>query len=118
MGKEEGAHRLEVKVGQKAFVFGSPEMKPPPQQVDVPLSDYTGEKKKSRHHAKIEVVRQPNGNCKHVLYNWENKNPTKVDGKMVEFGDRIILHNGMVLSFANINVDFVIEDSEEMTTYC
>ena len=91
-------------------------LKTPPQQVDVPLSDYTGEKKMSRHHAKVEVVRQPNGNCKHVLYNWENKNPTRVDGKMVEFGDRIILHNGMVLSFANIDVEFVIEDSEETTT--
>ena len=105
----------EVKVEPKTYSIGR-KLKTPPQQVDVPLSDYTGEKKMSRHHAKIEVVRQPNGNCKHVLYNWENKNPTRVDGKMVEFGDRIILHNGMVLSFANIDVDFVIEDSEETTT--
>lgn len=87
-------------------------LKSPPQQVDVPLSDYTGERKMSRHHAKVEVVVQPNGNCKHVLYNWENKNATKVDDKDVEFGDRIILHNGMVLSFADIKVEFLIEDSE------
>lgn len=83
-----------------------------PQQVDVPVSDYTGERKMSRNHAKIEVIRIPNGTAKHVLYNWQNKNKTYVGGEPIETGDRIVLQNGMVIKFANIDVRFVIEDPE------
>lgn len=83
-----------------------------PQQVDVPVSDYTGERKMSRNHAKIEVIRLPNGSAKHVLYNWQNKNKTYVGGEPIETGDRVVLQNGMVIKFANVDVKFVIEDSE------
>lgn len=83
-----------------------------PQQVEVPISDYTGERKMSRNHAKIEVIRLPNGSAKHVLYNWQNKNMTYVGGEPIETGDRVVLQNGMVIKFANIDVRFVIEDSE------
>ena len=86
-----------------------------PQQVEVPVSDYTGERKMSRNHAKIEVIRLPNGSAKHVLYNWQNKNMTYVGGEPIETGDRIVLQNGMVIKFANIDVRFVIEDPEATT---
>lgn len=86
-----------------------------PQQVEIPISDYTGERKMSRNHAKIEVIRLANGSAKHVLYNWQNKNQTYVGGDPIESGDRIVLNNGMVIKFANIDVRFVIEDSEATT---
>lgn len=86
-----------------------------PQQVEIAISDYTGERKMSRNHAKIEVIRQANGSCKHVLYNWQNKNSIYVGGDPIDAGDRIVLHNGMVIKFANVDVKFVIEDSEATT---
>ena len=87
-----------------------------PQQVEVPVSDYTGERKMSRNHAKIEVIQLPNGGVKHVLYNWQNKNRTYVGGEPIETGDRIVLNDGMVIKFANIDVRFVIEDSDATQT--
>lgn len=86
-----------------------------PQQVEIPISDYTGERKMSRNHAKIEVIRLATGPAKHVLYNWQNKNLTYVGGEPIESGDRIVLKNGMVIKFANVDVKFVIEDSEATT---
>lgn len=86
-----------------------------PQQVEIAISDYTGERKMSRSHAKIEVTRQANGSCKHVLYNWQNKNHTCVGGEPIEAEDRIVLHSGMVIKFANVDVTFVIEDPEATT---
>lgn len=86
-----------------------------PQQVEIAISDYTGERKMSRSHAKIEVTRQANGSCKHVLYNWQNRNHTCVGGEPIETGDRIVLHSGMVIKFANVDVTFVIEDPEATT---
>lgn len=86
-----------------------------PQQVEISITDYTGERKMSRNHAKIEVIRQANGCCKHVLYNWQNKNRTCVCGEPVEAEDRIVLHSGMAIKLANIEVKFVIEDSEATT---
>ncbi len=83
-----------------------------PQQVDIAIYDYTGERKMSRNHAKIEVISQPDGSCKHVFFNWQNKNNTYIDGELIETGDRIVLHNGMTLRFANVDVRFVIEDTE------
>lgn len=85
------------------------------QQVEIPISDYTGERKMSRSHAKIEVIRLANGNAKHVLYNWQNKNLTYVGGEPIESGDRIVLNDGMIIRFANIEIRFVIEDSEATT---
>ena len=90
-----------------------------PQQVEIPITDYhagTPEARKmSRNHAKIEVIRLANGSAKHVLYNWQNQNKTYVGGDPIESGDRIVLNNGMVIKFANIDVRFVIEDSEATT---
>lgn len=91
-------------------------LKTDPQQVEIPISDYTGERKMSRNHAKIEVIRLPNGVCKHVLYNWRNINHTYVGGETIENEDRIVLHNGMTIKFANVDVKFEIEDTEA-TTY-
>lgn len=87
----------------------------PPQQVDIPITDYTGEKKMSRCHAKIEVVRLANGAYKHIIYNWQNKNATSIGGDVMEPADRIVLHNGMVVKLANVDVRFVIEDPEATT---
>lgn len=86
-----------------------------PQQVEIPVSDFTGEKKMSRNHAKIEVVRLADGSAKHILYNWQNKNRTYIGGDPIASDDRIVLHNDMVIRFANIDVRFVIEDSEATT---
>lgn len=86
-----------------------------PQQVDVPISDYTGARRMSRNHAKIEVIRLANGSAKHILYNWQNKNSTFVGGDPLEADDRIVLNNGTVLKFANVDVKFVIDDSEATT---
>lgn len=85
----------------------------PPQQVDVPIFDYSGEKRMSRKHAKIEVAKLSNGSCKHILQNWQNKNPTYIGGGQLGADDRIVLQNGMIIKFANIEVKFVIKDSEE-----
>lgn len=85
------------------------------QQVDIYISDYTGERKMSRNHAKIEVIRLSKGNSKNILCNWQNKNPTYVGGEPLESGDRIVLNNGMVIRFANVDVKFVIEDTEATT---
>lgn len=90
-----------------------------PQQVEIPITDYYAgtaqERKMSRNHAKIEVVRLANGSAKHILYNWQNKNTTYVGGDPIESGDRIVLNNGALIKFANIDVRFVIEDSEATT---
>lgn len=85
------------------------------QQVDIPIQDYTGERRMSRNHAKVEVVQLGNGAYKHILCNWQNKNETYVGGEVLHEGDRIILQNGMSIRFANIDVKFVIEDNEETT---
>lgn len=69
----------------------------------------------SRNHAKIEVIRLSKGNSKNILCNWQNKNPTYVGGEPLESGDRIVLNNGMVIRFANVDVKFVIEDTEATT---
>ncbi|MCF0196013.1 MAG: FHA domain-containing protein [Bacteroidaceae bacterium] len=84
----------------------------PPQQVDIPINDYTGERRMSRNHAKIEVIRLADGSVKHVLCNWQNKNRTYIAGEPLEADDRIVLHDGAVIRFANIDVRFSIEDSE------
>ena len=86
-----------------------------PQHVEIPIADYTGERKMSRNHAKIEVIRQPDGSCKHVFFNWQNKNQTYVSGELVESDDRIVLHDGMTIQLANVIVKFVIEDSDSTT---
>lgn len=90
-----------------------------PQQVEIPITDYYAgtpqARKMSRNHAKIEVVRLANGSAKHILYNWQNKNTTYVGGDSIEPGDRIVLNNGVLIKFANIDVRFVIEDSEATT---
>lgn len=90
-----------------------------PQQVEIPITDYYAgtpqTRKMSRNHAKIEVVRLANGSAKHILYNWQNKNTTYVGGDPLESGDRIVLNNGAMIKFANIDVRFVIEDSEATT---
>lgn len=86
-----------------------------PQQVDIPVTDYTGEKKMSRCHAKIEVVRLPDGTCKHIIYNWQNKNATRVGGEPIQQSDRIVLHNGMTVRLANVDVRFVIDDPDATT---
>lgn len=83
-----------------------------PQQVDIPVFDYTGERKMSRKHAKIEVARLADGSVKHILYNWQNKNETCVDGNQIESGDRIVLKSGMVIRLTNVDVKFVIEDPD------
>ena len=62
---------------------------------------------------KIEVARLTNGCCKHILQNWQNKNPTYISGEQLMADDRIILQNGMIIKFANIEVKFIIKDSEE-----
>ena len=85
----------------------------PPQQVDVPVFDYSGEKRMIRKHAKIEVARLTNGCSKHILQNWQNKNPTYISGEQLRADDRIVLQNGMIIKFANIEVKFIIKDSEE-----
>ncbi len=85
------------------------------QQVDIPIQDYTGERRMSRNHAKVEVVQLGNGAYKHILYNWQNKNATYVGGEVLNEGDRIILQHGMSIRFANIDVKFVIEDNEATT---
>lgn len=89
------------------------------QQVDIPITDYhagtSEERKMSRSHAKIEVVRLANGGCKYLLYNWQNKNYTYISGEPINSADKIVLHNGMVIKFANIDVTFILEDSEATT---
>ncbi len=80
-----------------------------PQQVDIPISDYSGERKMSRNHATIDAIPLPVGGCKYVLQNWKNLNPTKVDGTQLQECDRIVLHPGSVITLANIEVRFEME---------
>jgi len=83
---------------------------------EIHFPDVHKTKKSSRNHAKIEVVKQSNGTCKHILYNWQNRTPTYVNGDMVDQGDRIILHNGDSLRFGDVPVRFIIADDEETLT--
>lgn len=84
----------------------------PTLQPDIPIEDYTGQKKMSRHHAKIEVQILPDGNCKHILYNWENKNSTFVGNEKIDNNDRIVLNNGMNLKFGDLEIKFVVEKTD------
>lgn len=90
-----------------------------PQSVEIPVTDYYAgtehQRKMSRSHAKIEVTRLPNGSYKHVLYNWQNQNPTYVGGESIDAGDRIVLNSGATVRFANIDVRFVIDDPDSTT---
>lgn len=83
---------------------------------EIKLPDKEKTKKISRNHAKIKVIRIANGSCKHVLYNWENRNPTFVNGSIMEKDDRIVLHDGDKIRFADVEICFRIYDDEETNT--
>ena len=83
-----------------------------PLQADISITDCSDKRLMSRKHARIEVTRLPGGNYKHVLSNWLNKNPTFVDGGKLEADDRVVLHDGMTIRFADIEVKFIISDPE------
>lgn len=85
-------------------------------QAEIKLPDKEKTKRISRNHAKIEVKRMANGSCKHVLYNWENRNSTYVNGDVVEKDDRVVLHDNDRIRFADIDVIFRIYDDEETNT--
>lgn len=83
---------------------------------EIKLPDKNKTRKISRNHAKIEVIRMANGSCKHILFNWENKNPTFVNGDVVEKDDRIVLHDNDRIRFVDVDVVFRIYDDEETNT--
>lgn len=54
--------------------------------------------KMSRHHAKIDVQRLPDGSARLKISNWQNKNKTFVDGVELVDDEVLILHNGSVIN--------------------
>lgn len=92
LGKEEGAHRLEVKVGQKSFVVGSPESVP---------------KSVSRSHCLLTVDFSDDSKRtvkSIVVKNVKTQNTTYVDGLEVE--QKAIKENSLVqLGFERYKLD-------------
>ena len=92
LGKEEGAHRLEVKVGQKVFVFGSPESVP---------------KSVSRTHCllTVEYSDDVNRTVKSIVVkNVKMQNTTYVDGQEIE--QKVVKENSKVqLGFERYPLD-------------
>lgn len=52
----------------------------------------------SRKHLKIEVSKGMDGTVRHWASNAENKNPTSINGKRLEAGDKVVLHDGDTIS--------------------
>lgn len=66
----------------------------------------TSDRHMSRLHSIIEVNRQEDGSLVHVISNAENKNPTTVNGNLVEDDELNILHNGDILQFGTVQMRF------------
>lgn len=55
---------------------------------------YTDSMRMSRNHARIEQIRLPDGGVKLRLSNWQNQNPTFVNGVELKAGDVINVQDG------------------------
>lgn len=70
-------------------------------------------KRMSREHIVIEVVKEPMKGFVHYLSLYKEKvNPTCVDGQPLEFGDRIVLQPGMVIQLPDVEARFFIPDED------
>lgn len=69
----------------------------------------TDDRHMSRNHANIEVKKFSDGTVVHYLSNSVNKNPTTVNGRLLEPGDRIILQSGDLILMGMTNVRFEME---------
>lgn len=75
----------------------------------VPVADIaivTDDSGLSRKHLNIEVVRGMDGNVRHWVSNAENKNPTFINGRKMEDGDRIVLYDGYMISSSDTVLSF------------
>lgn len=69
----------------------------------------------SREHAIIEVSRMGNGSCRHILYNWKNKNGTYINGTSLEGKDSAVLNDGDLLRFGQVVMKFELPQDDETT---
>ena len=79
---------------------------------EIQFPDFDDTKKSSRHHARIEVVAQTNGQYTHILSNWENKNPTLVNDIPLEPEATAVLHDGDTIWCADVCLHFSIKEQE------
>lgn len=63
----------------------------------------------SRKHFYIDVSKGLNGDVRHWAYNAENKNPTFINGKILEDGDKIILRDGYTISSSETVLSFHLD---------
>ncbi len=73
----------------------------------------TDDRKASRVHIQIEVVRLNDGSYRHVLMNAKNINKTLVSGKRIEKGDRVILLGGETIQMAYTIIKFIGDESDD-----
>ena len=78
---------------------------------DATIQIATIDHKMSRHHAKIEVLRYPTGVVRVKISNWQNRNPTWVNGVELSNDETLILNNGCRLKMGNTNMTFVAESN-------
>lgn len=65
----------------------------------------TADRTMSRNHALIEV-RNSGGQVLHILKNGANKNPSYLNGTLVEASDQLILNNGDRVKFGSTELVF------------
>ncbi|MCR4921601.1 MAG: FHA domain-containing protein [Bacteroidaceae bacterium] len=66
----------------------------------------TTDRHMSRRHAQIKVVRGSASHLVHTLSNAENKNATKVNGRVLKSDDSIVLQHGDVILFGSFEMRF------------
>lgn len=74
----------------------------------IQIPDITQKRQMSRQHAIIDVVCMADGNIRHTLRNWKNKNRTLVGGTEVTEADRIVLINGQLIRMGDIDMRFTV----------
>ena len=60
----------------------------------------------SRKHLYIEVSKGHDGKLRFLAYNAENKNPTSINGVLLDGGDKVLLHSGDIISSSETSLVF------------
>lgn len=72
----------------------------------------------SRQHLSIDVTVDQSGNIVHICSLCKpNCNDTFINGAQIQFRDRVILRNGMIIKLPDAEVQFIIEDYDQTELY-
>lgn len=63
----------------------------------------------SRRHIIINITSLPDGNKKVVLSNYENKNPTSINGMQIVDGDKVMLSDGNTITIGRTTLRVIID---------